>query len=319
VVTAALQTTRASLVGPFAGATQQPALGRIDDPARLTRWEALPRLQACELEFLSGLVFRPDARTHALGIGFVDLNHKPLTEVPIAWLQRPGEGIFREQLDLVVNYADLRGAREAEILAQALPSQQPFWAGIVGLQPHRHRHTLELITLALMLAVDVHMRCKHVFACPRPVAWSPQIQPLIPTPGHSSWPSGHATEIHTVIAVLDALLPHAQAVREPLQRVAARIAVNRTVAGLHFPVDSAAGRVLGEALGAFFVARCAGQPRWRERRFAGPAFRADDGSPLDFDPRAPIEQARATQRLRASPLLAHLWALACNEWADAGA
>ncbi|MEN9780484.1 MAG: hypothetical protein RL014_1632, partial [Pseudomonadota bacterium] len=30
-------------------------------------------------------------------------------------------------------------------------------------------------------------------------------------------------------------------------------------------------------------------------------------------------QARATQRLRASPLLAHLWALARNEWADAGA
>jgi hypothetical protein len=41
-----------------------------------------------------------------------------------------------------------------------------------------------------------------------------------------------------------------------LMAQAARIAINRTVAGLHFPVDSAAGAVLGLTLGKYFVSRC---------------------------------------------------------------
>ena len=39
-------------------------------------------------------------------------------------------------------------------------------------------------------------------------------------------------------------------------RQAARIAINRTVAGVHFPADSAAGAVLGLTLGQYLVKRC---------------------------------------------------------------
>src|SRR3546814_18772370 len=46
---------------------------------------------------------------------------------------------------------------------------------------------------------------------------------------------------------------------EQLMRLAARIAINRTVAGLHFPVDSAAGALLGLTLGRYLAARCAGE------------------------------------------------------------
>ena len=60
---------------------------------------------------------------------------------------------------------------------------------------------------------------------------------------------------------------------------AARIAVNRTVAGVHFPVDSAAGAVLGGALGSYFVQRCAGVATYDAWSFNGSAYPGDK----DFD------------------------------------
>jgi hypothetical protein len=42
--------------------------------------------------------------------------------------------------------------------------------------------------------------------------------------------------------------------RDKLMWLAARISVNRVVAGVHFPVDIAAGMVLGLQLGKYFVA-----------------------------------------------------------------
>jgi hypothetical protein len=100
--------------------------------------------------------------------------------------------------------------------------------------------------------------------------FSPQIQPIIQTPTHSAFPSGHATEAHIVATVLTHLLAAADHPEDPAfarrsveaaiaqtqhYRLAARIAINRTVAGVHYPVDSAAGAVLGITLGDFLVAR----------------------------------------------------------------
>lgn len=48
----------------------------------------------------------------------------------------------------------------------------------------------------------------------------------------------------------------AQTWGDQLMRQAHRIAVNRTVAGVHFPVDSAAGQALGLTLAEYFIQRC---------------------------------------------------------------
>jgi hypothetical protein len=58
---------------------------------------------------------------------------------------------------------------------------------------------------------------------------------------------------------------------------ARRIAANREVAGLHFPADSAAGCVLGDALGAYIVALARGDAQGPiQRNFNGPEFYAAD-------------------------------------------
>lgn len=277
-------------------------------------------MAVCELEMLSGLCFDINQGKAAVTLGFVNLDKKPLKDLTLTRLVRPGETIFKQQLDLVANYAELREDRGAEVLAQT-GGGAAFWASIVGLTAHRHKYTLELLTLAMSLATHVEMRFKHAFACPRPVDLSPQIQPMIPTPGHASWPSGHATESYMTCAVLQALIPHGDKYREQLERLAARIAVNRTVAGLHYPVDSAVGRLLGTSLADFFVARCTGQ-KVHERGFNGTKFQGPKDQVLDFDPRVSItdnksgyyEYGSTASAIAASPLLEFMWTKAAKEW-----
>jgi membrane-associated phospholipid phosphatase len=201
----------------------------------------------------------------------------------------------------------------------------PFWASIIGMQPYRQPWTQALAALALSMTVDVEMRLKHAFCCPRPGTLSPQIQPMVQVPGHASWPSGHATETFMIATVLQELLQHSThkgaKYHEQLQRFAARVAVNRTVAGLHYPVDSAAGRMLGTALGQFFVARCRGD-EVTEWGFDGRKFHGRHQAPVDFDLRVSMTDGAsgyyscqpAAWRVSQAPLLGWVWKQAAAEW-----
>lgn len=125
-----------------------------------------------------------------------------------------------------------------------------------------------------------------------------------------------------VSTVLQALLPHGAKYSEQLERQAARIAVNRTVAGLHYPVDSAVGRLLGTGLADFFVARCTGNNKLHERGFNGRKFHDAQGQVIDFDPRVSMadnqsgyyEYLSAVGAIAASPLMAFMWGKAAKEW-----
>jgi len=253
-----------------------------------------------------------------------------VTAERIASMVRPTLATFTAQLALVEAYSDLREDRASEILSQMTP-QYAFWSSVTGLHPTRMRWTCELLEAALRLANFVEMRFKQALACRRPHEYSPQIQPMIQAPGHGSLPSGHSTEAHAVAYVLCALRRVASSsstpatpplLTEQLMRQAARIAINRTVAGLHFPVDSAAGQLLGLTLGEYLVARCTGAAfdAWR---FNGEAYPED----LDFDFRNQFDTAHGVRKTAAyagpltagtadlAPRLSWLWKKAQAEWA----
>jgi hypothetical protein len=253
-------------------------------------------------------------------------------------VSRPSVQVFEKQLTYLNQYAALRPDRAQEILIQ-VGAAMDYFLPIIGLHPERGKWTAELMSAAQRLAFVVEMRIKNGLACRRPDEYSPQVQPMIQTPAHGTLPSGHSTESFTVAMVLVRLMKAAAAksgggVLAPmplmgiqLMRQAARIAINRTVAGVHFPVDSTTGAVIGLTLGRYLADRCEGKRSYRSWRFDGTAF-PEEGE-TDFDWQALYDVAGDTFKPTPytkqpvdrpfgkdvhSPILAHLWDKALAEW-----
>jgi hypothetical protein len=288
----------------------------------LRRWEPWVRANVFDFESQSPLQFKmagTEAQLHLY-------DNTGGASGKLTGMLRPTKAIFEQQLDLVAGYADLREDRRSEILAQTIP-QIAFWSSVVNLNPWRAKWTLELIDVALRLANHVEMRFKHALASLRPHELSPQIQPMIQTPGHSAYPSGHGTEAHLIAYLLCELVPPQTTInmlREQLMRQAARIAINRTVAGVHFPVDSAAGQHLGLLLGQYLVARSVGGRVIKTYAFDGTLFGPND----DFEFRKLYDATTGTYPAGLpaymvagaditpgkSPTLEWLWKEAKAEW-----
>jgi hypothetical protein len=168
---------------------------------------------------------------------------------------------------------------------------------------------------------------------------------VIQTPIHGSFPSGHCTEAHAVAWVLNELVTqhstNADAkiqLRETLMRQAARIAINRTVAGVHFPVDSMAGQMLGFTVGEYFIARAkpeanttnVGAWAFDGTKYAdvqsntfdftgNELFNATTGKRLDDKPYAEPVGGKANPqlvRVMGSDNLNWLWSEASEEWEE---
>jgi hypothetical protein len=251
----------------------------------------------------------------------------------IAEIQRPHQATFEKQITMVLNWAQLRNERATEIMAQIDP-QYAFWSSIVYLHADRTKRTLELINMALQFAVYVEMRFKHALACFRPVEYNAQVQPMITTPGHNTFPMGHATQAYTVGHVLKKLLsldpdvnPTHKWVINQLDRQAARIATNRVIAGVHFPVDSMAGRMLGTALGEYFYGRCTGEQTFMSRKFLAAGIDDAANCKTDFNPfntttapaqdldQGPFYWSAGGTSVPRSNLMKHVWHMARKEWA----
>ncbi|MGY4421180.1 membrane-associated phospholipid phosphatase [Bradyrhizobium sp. JR6.1] len=170
------------------------------------------------------------------------------------------------------------------------------------------------------------MRFKHAMGCYRPVEYNAEVQPMITTPGHGTFPMGHATQAYAVVHVLKALLglnpakPRHKMVIDQLERQAARITTNRVIAGVHFPVDSMAGRLLGIALGEYFVGRCKSGHKFRRRKFLAAGI--DNAPKTDFNPFSTSQNIHGSAfyseavgpNIMKSNLMEYLWDAARDEW-----
>lgn len=295
------------------GRTNSGQLPEIGLAAEAFRWGADIRIENAVTELMQPIRMSteiefgapPDPNTKSNNVVFCVAHDSD--RWPIFKVSRPPHACFVEQLNSVHQHIDLRPERLTEIINQiGIPMQ--FWATILDINPVDHHYTLELLAIALQGLSHVNQFAKHTLACPRPAAYSPSIQPVINPRRFGAFPSGHAAEAFLIARLLQVLSGQARKPKvgaEPneyrlelhLQRLAARIADNRVVAGVHFPIDGTAGRMVGETFAEYFLFRCGLSPHsigWTPRRFDGSKLavnkNADDKNKYltRFDPFEPL-------------------------------
>lgn len=107
--------------------------------------------------------------------------------------------------------------------------------------------------LARMLFEEIEpiiLRQKLAFDRVRPNKLDPTLVVAIEVPEHPAYPSGHATQAFALARLFGMIDPQRQAA---FDRDALRVATNREIAGVHYPSDSAAGKMLAEQVVAYFV------------------------------------------------------------------
>lgn len=175
---------------------------------------------------------------------------------------------LRDAVMEVIKAGALRSERLNEILTQ-VEIPYSFFAMVLNLQPGRHRYTYELMSAAMQLSGLAVMQFKHHFRVRRPADRSPLVQPLLLTPGHGSFPAGHATQCHFLADLLTHLIGNRLGgsaghpggdLKHQLQLLADRVSANRVIAGLHYWPDIHEGKKLGRDLAKHFIALASPAP-----------------------------------------------------------
>ena len=246
---------------------------------------------------------------------------------PFLEIQRPSLAQMERQLKWLRTYADLRDDRLSEISTQQ-DDLLSYFGSVALLDDQRRLRTLEILEAAVRLAIHVELKVKHLCRVPRPVDFSREVQPIVQTPDHSAFPSGHSTEAFLIATLMHRLMTgkgpkDGVGASAQLYRLAHRIASNRTVAGVHFPVDSAAGALMGCLLGEYIYGLAYGaQPSVTATPFRAAVsateatdFQIDGDFTLDWLANAlPADIALPAQTRPIGSIFGTFWGMAEKEW-----
>ncbi|MBN9087367.1 MAG: phosphatase PAP2 family protein [Reyranella sp.] len=146
----------------------------------------------------------------------------------------------------VVNASLDRADRALEICDQATaPGALNYWTGLIRINPSQDRSAWLLMLVARKIGEYVAMGLKAHYRMRRPSQVYPYILPIIDPPDTPSFPSSHSLQAHLISNVLmAALTPPAAGASQTavaLDHLAHRVARNREIAGVHYPMDSACG------------------------------------------------------------------------------
>jgi hypothetical protein len=106
--------------------------------------------------------------------------------------------------------------------------------------------TRALVAASMADAVIGAFDSKYAHQYKRPNMVDTSIVTIMPTPNHPSYPAGHATISWAAATVLAKYLPDNQ---QEWERLAVEASDSRTIGGIHFPSDNAAGTTLGTNIG----------------------------------------------------------------------
>lgn len=221
----------------------------VDRPAPIFQGAALPgalgRSDPAEMPLVLGTSF-PDGGWDPL------LRAATIAMALWEWLDRQGlqtlldekhaeamepDSIRAELLTLFKHALSSRKTFDAEVRAQA-GDFSTYFGDLLGASPACRPNTWSLVLIGLQLGGLVTSHFKMHYRRARPAQVWPAIQPMIDTPPHPAFPSGHAMQAYLIAALAGMVVP--PGVKQACDSLAKTVHENREVAGVHWPSDGAA-------------------------------------------------------------------------------
>lgn len=154
----------------------------------------------------------------------------------------------RRELDYLL---ELQALRTPEQILQ-IETELQMWGFTMGnlsltevLKGEDHPKTARLLEVTNEEFWGVIFKAKQHFDRVRPTYLEPRLEPSIEMPNHPAYPSGHATQAFVLAYLFQELAPDQS---DAFVASAAQIARNREIAGVHYPSDSEAGRLLARQI-----------------------------------------------------------------------